>query len=141
MHLKSLAFVAAAARRMVNRHHRKIAKIGPEKTTFIVISLYVHSINHLIGLLFRQDSHTAVAFFLCRKPKILVAQGLKFHQGNLVGCRFNFLKTKHIGRLGSHPVQKTPVDSSPDAIDVVGDNFHSRRNKGRKYANQRTKKH
>ena len=123
-HLEGLAFVARGARGMVDAHHREVAEVGTEETPFVVVQGFVHAVNHVVRLLFRDEAHAAVAFLLGREPIVVVAHHLEVHQRDLVGRGFQLLEAEHIGLVVVDPLQQALVDGRTDAVHVVADNLH-----------------
>ena len=124
LHLESLPVVAGRARWVIDTHYRQVAEIGTKETTFSIVKRIVHAIDHIVRMLLANHANAAVAFFLCRKPKMMVAHHLEIHQWNLVGRGFQFLKTQHVGLTLFNPLQQPLADGGADAIHVITDDFH-----------------
>ena len=76
-HLKSLTFISARTRRMINTYHRQVAKIRTDKTPFIIILFDTHPIFDVVGLDFGQYGHSAIPFLLCRVKICFISKRLE----------------------------------------------------------------
>ena len=123
-HLKSLTFISARTRRMINTHHRQVAKIRTDKTPFVIILFDTHPIFDVVGLDFGQYGHSAIPFLLCRVKICFISKRLECLCRILVGLQFGFLQTKHIGILFCQPFGQPFIHRGTKSVHVISYNFH-----------------
>ena len=122
--LRGEAYFAAGAGGYVQRHDAQVAQARFDVAALRIKLGGAEAVDHLVGLLPREDGYSAMPFALSRLVETVIPGRCALGVGELLRSYLDLLQANEVCLLAREPVVETLAHSSAESVGVQAEHAH-----------------